>query len=211
MQGWIKLYRSIQGNEFYFSERFTKAQAWIDLLLLANHKPATIFLRGVEVHLGKGDLAYSQISLSKRWKWNERTVNKFLTMLEKRQMIQSRKSNITTVISIINYTLYQSSTEQTTQQNTEQSTSRIQTDKNDKNVENVFGEELITYLKENNIDFDEGHLRGRITKALTTYQKEIIRYAVNDAVESWKKNGNEGNFVAYLFTILEHNYQEVEP
>lgn len=207
MQGWIKLYRVIQENEFYFSERFTKTQAWIDLLLLANHKPATIFLRGVEVHLGKGDLAYSQLTLAKRWKWNERTVNKFLTMLENRQMIQSRKSNITTVISIINYTLYQSSTEQ----NTEQSTNRIQTDKNDNNEENVFVEQLITYLKENNIDFDEDHLKVRITKALTTYEEKIIRYAVNDAVESWKKNVNEGNFVAYLFTTLERNYQEVKP
>ncbi|MDI6766034.1 MAG: hypothetical protein QME52_04335 [Bacteroidota bacterium] len=207
MQGWIKLYRSIQGNEFYFSERFTKTQAWTDLLLLANHKPATIFLRGVEVHLGKGALAYSQLSLAKRWKWNERTVNKFLTMLEKRQMIHSRKSNITTVISIINYALYQSSTEQST----EQSTSRLQTDKNDKNEENVFVGQLISYLKENNIDFDEGHLKVRITKALSTYEEKIIRYAVNVAVESWKKNGNEGNFVAYLFTILERNYQEAKP
>jgi DNA replication protein DnaD len=147
MLGWIKLHRSIQENEFYFSERFTKTQAWIDLLLLANHKPATIFIRGVEVHLERGELAYSQKSLSRRWKWNERTVNKFLRALESRQMIQRRSSNVTTIISLKNYSIYQGfdaegdrepegSTPQTTAQSTEQSTHKIQTDKNDNNVNN---------------------------------------------------------------------------
>jgi hypothetical protein len=206
MMGWVKVYRAIQENEFYFSERFTKTQAWIDLILLANHKPNTIFLRGVEVRLGRGDLAYSQVTLAKRWKWNERTVKKYLKMLQDRQMIQSRFSNITTIISINNYHRYQNNTEQ----NTEQSTSRIQTDNNDKTVKNDFCNRLIAYLKENNIIFEEGHLRSRIKKALTNYEPEAIRFAVNDAVESWKKNGNEGNFVGYLFSILERNYMRKE-
>lgn len=58
MQGWIKLHRQIQENEFYFSERFTKVQAWVDLLLLANHKPATLYIRGVEMRLLPGQLAW---------------------------------------------------------------------------------------------------------------------------------------------------------
>ena len=84
MIGYIKLHRQITENEFYFSERFTKSQAWIDLLLLANFKPNTIFIRGIEVKTNPGELCYSQLSLSKRWKWNIKTVNKFLMMLENR-------------------------------------------------------------------------------------------------------------------------------
>ena len=136
MEGWISLHRQIMKNEFYFSERFTKTQAWIDLLLLANNKPATFFIRGNEVKLKRGELGYSIKTLSERWKWNERTVDKFLQMLSKREMIQCRKTNITTIISIMNYACYQNNTKQTTAQ----SKNRIHTNNKDNNdiIEIVF-------------------------------------------------------------------------
>lgn len=112
MQGWISLHRQITENEFYFAEKFTKMHAWIDLLILANHKPATIYIRGLEIKLNEGDLAYSQLSLAKRWKWNFKTVKKFLQMLEQRKMIKVSGGKLTTVISIINYSKYQKNGEQ---------------------------------------------------------------------------------------------------
>jgi len=121
-EGWIKLHRQIEGNEFYFDNKFDHTHAWIDLLLLANHKKATVFIRGIEIHLKPGELCYSQVSLAKRWKWNERTVNNFLKMLESRQMIHSRITYVTTIITICKWKDYQESTEQSTEQNTEQST-----------------------------------------------------------------------------------------
>ncbi len=80
-EGYIKLHRQIKENEFWLSERFTKAQAWIDLLLAATYKTRTVFIRGIEINLNPGELCYSKLTLSKRWKWNERTVNKYLNML----------------------------------------------------------------------------------------------------------------------------------
>ena len=128
MIGYIKLHRQITENEFYFSERFTKSQAWIDLLLLANHKPNTIYIRGVEVMTQTGELCYSQLTLSKRWKWHRKTVHNFLLMLSKRQMIRNRITKITTVITILNWSKYQDSV----QQNVQQSDNRMPTNKNDK-------------------------------------------------------------------------------
>ena len=118
MQGWIKLHRQIIENEFYFSERFTKSQAWIDLLLLANHKNHTLFIRGNEINLKRGQLCYSQRTLAQLWGWNERTVKKFLNLLKKREMIHYKSTKVTTVITILNWDLYQSSTEQNTEQDT---------------------------------------------------------------------------------------------
>ena len=37
-QGWIKLHRTLQDNKLWYSEPLTKGQAWVDLILLANHK-----------------------------------------------------------------------------------------------------------------------------------------------------------------------------
>ncbi len=126
MEGYIKLHRRITENEFYFSDRFTKTHAWIDLLLLATHKATTVFIRGIEINLQPGDLCYAEKTLAKRWKWNRRTVDKFLQMLHKREMIHIKKSRITTLISINNWKLYQ----QSTQQSAQQSSNRVHTNKN---------------------------------------------------------------------------------
>lgn len=132
MQGWIKLHRQISENEFYLSERFTKMQAWIDLLLLAGHTKQTIFIRGIEINLKPGELCYSQQSLAVRWKWNFKTVRKFLELLENRQMVKCRINTVTTVIIILNWHKYQVEGEQ----NGEQKENKTDTNKNVKHVNN---------------------------------------------------------------------------
>ena len=152
MQGWIKLHRQITDNEFYNSERFTKMQAWIDLLLLAGHAKQTIFIRGVEINLKPGELCYSQQSLAKRWNWNFKTVRKFLELLENRQMVKCKITTVTTVITILNWDKYQIDGEQ----NGEQKESRTDTNKNvknvnnEKNVKNSVGGRYICLLPFNN-------------------------------------------------------------
>jgi hypothetical protein len=108
MRGWIKLHRSIEENDFYFEERFTKAQAWIDLLVLATYKPRAVWIRGIEISLKPGELCYSQLSLAKRWRWNRKTVMSFLKFLEEGEMIHTKSDNVTTVISIKNWKKHQS-------------------------------------------------------------------------------------------------------
>jgi hypothetical protein len=134
--GWIKLHRKIQDNEYYFAERFTKMGAWIDLMILATHKGKTFYIRGNEVKIESGQVGYSIKSLSKRWKWNDRTVTRHLNSLQTREMIQYRTNHLTTIITILNWQDYQNSTAQDTEQDTVQTQNRIQTNKNDKNVKN---------------------------------------------------------------------------
>ena len=133
---WIKLYRSIEDNEFYLSEKFTKTQAWIDLLIITNRFPKTFYVRGNEVKVKAGQIGRSIVTLAKRWKWNERTVTKFLKTLENRKMIQYKSDSITTIITILNWKTYQGDVEQNTQQNTEQMQSRVQTNNKDKKEKN---------------------------------------------------------------------------
>lgn len=99
-------------NELYFSEKFTKSAAWIDLLLLARHSSGTKFIHGIEIKMQPGDLCYSQLSLGERWKWNFKTVKKFLDLLTDRQMITYKGGKVTTIISIKNWEKYQKSGEQ---------------------------------------------------------------------------------------------------
>ena len=107
MEGWIKLHRKIVENPYYFSEPFTRSQAWIDLIILANHKENFFFKRGIKVIVKVGEVGYDLDTLGKRWKWSRGKVERFVNELENDKQIVRQKTNVTTLISIVNYILYQ--------------------------------------------------------------------------------------------------------
>ena len=104
---WIKVYRSITEDDDYFAERFTRKMAWIDLLLLANSKDSTIIKRGIKIQIHKGQVFKSIRFLSDRWQWNEKTTLRFLNDLELDGKVQRKITNVSTLITIINYSNYQ--------------------------------------------------------------------------------------------------------
>ena len=108
-RGYIKLWRKLKDNPLWLSERFTKGQAWIDLLMLANHKKNMIDIRGIMVEIDSGQILAGGEFLSVRWKWSRGKVSRFLTYLESKtvQQIVQQKSNVCTVISITNWHDYQ--------------------------------------------------------------------------------------------------------
>jgi len=105
--GFIILDRKLQENWLWLSEPFSKAQAWIDLLFLANHKESSFFLRGIKIDVKRGQLARGEDSLSKRWKWSRNKVRRFLKLLQTEQQIKQHTSNKINIIEVINYNLYQ--------------------------------------------------------------------------------------------------------
>lgn len=107
MTGWIKLYRKLMDNPYYFAEKFCRGMAWIDLLLLANHEDGIFFKRGIKVEVKRGQLGYDIETLSKRWKWSRGKVERWLFELEKSRQIARQKNNVTTIITITNYEEYQ--------------------------------------------------------------------------------------------------------
>ena len=86
--GFIILQRKITENWLWLSEPFSKAQAWVDLLLLANHSNGSFFIRGVKVEIKRGEVGKSEESLSQRWKWSRGKVRAFLKLLETEQQIK---------------------------------------------------------------------------------------------------------------------------
>ncbi|MEG1644022.1 MAG: hypothetical protein RR293_07765 [Bacteroidales bacterium] len=123
----------------YLSEPFTRMQAWIDLLLLANHKKGFFYVRGNKIVIGRGQIGTSSRTLACRWQWSRGKVERFLKELEDSRQIKPQKNNVTTLISICNYEEYQSPEPQIEPlKSRRQTTDRPQTglNKNDKNVKN---------------------------------------------------------------------------
>jgi hypothetical protein len=150
MEGWISLHRKIQENDLWLCEPFTRGQAWIDLLLLANHEPGYFYKRGVKIDLKIGQVGWSELALSIRWKWSRNKVRKFLNDLEKEHQIKQQKTNVTQVLTLLNYEKYQ---KKDTKQNTKRTTEGQQkdtnnNDNNDNNIkerERIFHDEVLKY------------------------------------------------------------------
>jgi hypothetical protein len=111
-QGWFKVHRDLLSSPLWLSEIFTRGQAWMDLVGLANHTDGFIRVRDVKVLLARGQLGWSQKSLSERWGWSRNKVRSFLDELEKERQIEQQKNSVTTIISITNYNFYQKTEQQ---------------------------------------------------------------------------------------------------
>lgn len=113
--GWIKLHRNIMDSPDWLAEPFTRAQAWIDLLLLANHKPGFIRKRGIMVAVDRGQVGYSEEALACRWQWSRGKTRRFLSELVRLSQISHRISektvqknaSVSSLIHIVNYDKHQ--------------------------------------------------------------------------------------------------------
>lgn len=115
-KGWIKLHRKISDNPLWLSEKFTRGQAWIDLILLANYADSYFWKRGIKTEVKRGQVAISEVGYADRWGWSRNKVRKFLSELEAEHQIKQQKSNVTLIVTIINYDEYQKKEQQTEHQ-----------------------------------------------------------------------------------------------
>jgi hypothetical protein len=125
-QGWIKLFRSLTDNPIWRCEPFTRGQAWVDLLLLANFDSSFFFKRGVKITVERGQVSRSEVELADRWRWSRSKVRKFLNDLEKEQQIEQHKTNVTQLLTIVNYYYFQEKEQQTGQQKDSRKTAERQ-------------------------------------------------------------------------------------
>lgn len=107
MSGWVSIHRKMMEKRSYFSEPFCRNMAWVDMILLANHEKNWFRCRGVKVEVLRGQIGFGLDELAKRWKWSRGKVERFMKELEDDEQIVRQKSNVTTLITIVNYNQYQ--------------------------------------------------------------------------------------------------------
>ena len=151
--GWIRLYRKLQECWVWEDkEPFDKRSAWIDLLLTANHADAKLLFNGELITVQRGQILTSVRKLSVKWKWSVNKVYRFLKLLESDKMLQKESNKDRTLLTIVNYSVYQGGeyTNEYTNGNSDGSTNEYKSDtptdtpsehkqecNNDKNVKNV--------------------------------------------------------------------------
>lgn len=108
MSGWIKLSRQLSSNDLWLGEAFTRGQAWVDLLMLTNHSDGFIRVSGQKIIINRGQCGWSQLRLSERWKWSRGKTKRFFNELENERMIELKTNNRNTIVTICNYSKFQS-------------------------------------------------------------------------------------------------------
>lgn len=107
MHGYIKTYRKLTLHWLWKNRPFSHGQAWLDLLMLAEYKPGKELFRGGFYELQPGQLVTSDQVLADRWGWTRKRARLFLKRLKNDEMLDYRRDNRKSIITICNWESYQ--------------------------------------------------------------------------------------------------------
>lgn len=102
-RGGIFLLRKIRLNPLWQDKPFTQGQAWVDMLLQANHKDADVLYRHDIYHIKRGQFIRTERDLAGDWGWSRSKVTRFLNLLRRCNMIVTETAPKANLITISNY------------------------------------------------------------------------------------------------------------
>jgi uncharacterized phage protein (TIGR02220 family) len=204
-RGYVKLWRKVRDNPLWTSEKFSRGQAWVDLIMLANHKKGFIRKRGIKIEVERGEVGWSERQLAERWQWSRGKVRRFLIDLclgdfpEITRKTIPQKKFVTSLIVINNYDLYQSDGPQTDRKRTANGT-RTRMIKNDKNIYCAFPiKKIVEYL--NQKTGSKFKPTSRTTQALIKArfnegaQESDFYQVIDNKAETWANNAKMVKFL----------------
>ena len=105
---YVKIDRKLLNNSIWAETPYSKGQAWIDLIMLANYETKYKKWRGKDICFKRGTVNLSMQYLADRWGWSRGRARAYIDMLVEKEMIEIKTYNRQrTVITIKNYDKYQ--------------------------------------------------------------------------------------------------------
>lgn len=227
--GWLKVYRTMLDNWLWKGKPFSKGQAWIDMLLIAEPKETKIPYKGEVINCPKGTINRSILSLSERWGWSREKTKVFLKTLQSDGMIHIEATTHRTTVTLVNYDNFQGqhTTNHTTnrQQTLQQADNRPTTDieyKNNRSVRSSSSElppptqnDIFSFAAENNLGnvdciqfftyYDCSGWKTKKGEPITDWQSLLIRWNKTEKVKP--KESQEG-IAAYDLDLFEKMVNE---
>lgn len=152
MDGWIKLHRCSFEKGWLRNHKMWAF--WSYCLIKANHKDKTIIFNNTEVFLKKGQFIFGSKQASKDLNISRQSLRTIINHLKTMQNITVKPTNKYSIITIINWDIYQNKENENNQQSNQQLTNnqpstnqQLTTDKNVKNVKNDKKKKKITKKK----------------------------------------------------------------
>jgi hypothetical protein len=181
-QGYISLHRKVMQN-FLFKEKrtFSKFEAWIYLLMNANHSDTKILLGNQLIEVKKGSFITSEIKLMAEFSWSKSKLRTFLSLLESQSMIEKVSDSKKTTLSIVKYSDYQDSqtakrprkdrepTAKRPRADTDNNENNYNNDNNENNI-NTTNVELMSHTKFDFSGFNDFSLASDLWKTWIEYK-----------------------------------------
>lgn len=204
MSGWIKLHRSIKEHWLYTEKRkFSKFEAWNDILLTVNFSPAKKIIKGKLINVNRGESILSLDSWASRWKWNKSSVKRFFELLKKDGMIELKNETVTTRLTVCKYDTYQS------KENESETQTKRKRNANETHAKPIEEEEERKEEKEEIIYREFNHLKITIKdfeRLNEIYDKDDIDMVLNN-IENYKNNKNYTSLYLTSLNWLKKDYK----
>ncbi len=210
--GWIAIDRCLLDSAIWNTgETFTKGQAWVDLLLLANYEDTEQIVGYEVIKVPRGAYLTTIRDLSNRWGWSKSKVANFLHFLESLEMVSIKTDTKRTLVTIEKYGDYQDVKDtKRTKSGRKADTERTQkgnllykeTRKQINNIDNkqIFGEFKNVFLTQEeysklcqNVDDADGLIERLSAYIESTGKKYKSHYAT---LLNWNRKDNEGKKAA---------------
>ncbi len=113
-EGYIALWRKLRDNPLWTEHRrFSRAEAWIDLLMDAHWQDDRVLLGTKFILVKRGQVLFSQRKKATQWGWARNSVHTFLSMLKDTGMVSHEVSHGPeggfTLVTILKFDEYQPS------------------------------------------------------------------------------------------------------
>lgn len=162
MEGWISLYRKLLNASWFNKSEYV--HLWIYLLLKANHQDKEIYIGNEKVIVKRGQLLTSRNKLAEVVHVNENKIYRILKCFENEQQIEQHKTKKYTVISIVNYDMYQKGEQESEQQMNNKRT----TNEQQMNTNNNDNKDIIDI---NNYIYSEPEEKIDVSGIIARYEK----------------------------------------
>ena len=106
--GYVIIERSICDHWLWDDKPFSRGQAWIDLIMMANYKDGEVLKGNRIITFERGTVVTSIDTLAERWGWGRKKTAGFIKLLEKSEMVTKKGTTKGTTLTLVNYDKIQS-------------------------------------------------------------------------------------------------------
>jgi DNA replication protein DnaD len=107
VEGWVRIHRKIRSNWIWADKPYSYGQAWIDLVISANHQDKAVLFSKQLIDCKRGEVITSEVKLAEKWGWSRSKLRNFLAMLKVEKMCTATHTANYTTLFIENYGGYQ--------------------------------------------------------------------------------------------------------
>jgi hypothetical protein len=207
-RGYIKLHRRIRDN-WLWSKPYSLAQAWLDIVMMAEWKPRAIQFGGETTTIERGQVQLSARFLAERFGWGKTKANAFLRRIVHEQMMiknaDGKADSHGTLYTIVNYDTYNpvTSTGPDTSADSERTASGQQADKTNKTrSQETYSRAFLDWWKRYPLKVGKLSAAKAYKAALKRTDSDTLLAGVARYNAEIKAKGTEERYIAHATTWL---------